>query len=184
MNKAMIGSETEKNIKAAFAGESQARTKYAHYSQLARDQGDTDIAELFDRMSQNELAHALVWYKLVNEMTQVDLAIMEAASGESFETNKMYPNFAAKAREEGFEDIAELFEKVAHVEFNHELTFMKALYSHKNKDKQQTQSKEVVTEIDKVEKEKPYRCVFCGYDAESAMTVCPLCNAIGAFQYI
>ena len=189
MNQKIKGTQTEKNLKAAFAGESQARNKYVYYTNLARANGNNDIADLFERMSNNELAHALVWFKLIHNIDSVEGALIESATGESFETNKMYPAFAQTAKEEGFDELADMFKKVGHVESNHELTFMQALstLTNKNKPTPTTVTSAPVTQVAKIheiEKEKPYRCVFCGYDSPSSEVVCPLCKAIGAFQRI
>lgn len=118
------GSQTEKNLEAALAGESIARNKYTFYSDKAKADGYEQIAELFEETAKNEKAHAQIWYNLLtgkDKTTQENLQL--AADGEFFEWSEMYPQFAKVAREEGFDFIAGLFEKVAEIEKQHEERF-------------------------------------------------------------
>lgn len=118
------GSQTEKNLEAALAGESIARNKYTFYSDKAKADGYEQIAELFEETAKNEKAHAQIWYNLLKGKTSTTEENLQLASdGEYYEWNEMYPQFAKTAREEGFDFIAGLFEKVAEIEKQHEERF-------------------------------------------------------------
>jgi len=122
-------SQTKDNLMAAFAGESQARNKYTYYASQAKKDGFEQIAEIFLQTADNEKEHAKIWFKLLNggsvPATTVNLA--DAAAGEKFEWTEMYKGFAEKAREEGFNEIARLFEGVAAIEKEHEERYNKLL---------------------------------------------------------
>jgi rubrerythrin len=122
------GTKTEANLHAAFAGESMARNKYTYYASKARKDGFVQIASLFEETAANEQEHAKMWFKLLEDgigNTAENLA--DAAEGENYEWTKMYKEFAQDAREEGFEQIAFLFEKVAEIEKRHEARYRKLL---------------------------------------------------------
>jgi rubrerythrin len=123
------GSQTEANLKAAFAGESQAHTKYQYYAGKARKDGYVQIAELFEATAKNEKEHAKIWFKFLHggEVPSTPENLKDAADGENYEWTDMYAEFAAKAREEGFTDIAFLFEKVGAIEKEHEMRYRKLL---------------------------------------------------------
>ena len=123
------GSKTEANLKAAFAGESQAHTKYQYYAGKARKDGYVQIAELFEATAKNEKEHAKIWFKFLHggEVPSTPENLKDAADGENYEWTDMYAEFAAKAREEGFNDIAFLFEKVGAIEKEHEARYRKLL---------------------------------------------------------
>lgn len=129
MMKELKGSKTEKNLMAAFAGESQARNKYTYYASKARKDGFEQIANLFEETAGNEKEHAKIWFKLLHDgavpATTVNLA--DAAAGENYEWTDMYAGFAKDAREEGFTKIAALFEMVAKIEKTHEERYRKLL---------------------------------------------------------
>lgn len=116
------GSRTEANLMAAFAGESQARNKYTYYASKAKKEGFNQIAEIFLETAENEKEHAKIWFKLLHGGSVPDTAtnLNDAAEGENFEWTDMYKEFAEVAREEGFEDIANLFDGVAAIEKEHE----------------------------------------------------------------
>ena len=122
------GTKTEANLLAAFAGESQARNKYTYYASKAKKEGYEQIAALFEATANNEKEHAKMWFKLLHGgigTTAENLA--DAAAGENYEWTDMYATFAKEAREEGFDNIADLFEKVAAVEKEHEERYRKLL---------------------------------------------------------
>lgn len=122
------GSKTEKNLQAAFAGESQARNKYTYFASKARKDGFVQIANIFEETAANEKEHAELWYKLLNGGIGTTAAnLKEAAEGEHYEWTEMYPAFAKEAREEGFDKIASLFEGVAAIEKHHEERYKKLL---------------------------------------------------------
>lgn len=115
------GSKTEANLQAAFSGESQATNKYAYYASKARKDGYVQIAEIFEETSRNEKEHAKMWFKLLHDgIGETADNLLDAASGENYEWTDMYKTFAKEAREEGFEQIAALFDGVAAVEKEHE----------------------------------------------------------------
>ena len=115
------GSKTEKNLQAAFAGESQAHTKYGYYASVAKKAGYEQISAYFDETSHNEREHAKIWFKLLHDgMPDLDGALKDAAAGENWENTEMYPEFAKIAREEGFDKIAFLFDHVGKIEKHHE----------------------------------------------------------------
>ena len=173
------GTKSEANLRAALSGESIARNKYTYYAQQARKEGLEDVANLYERMAKNESEHAKIWYKYLNgEMKSTMNNLYESASGEGYEYSNMYPKFAQIAREEGFEELAKRFENIAEIEHNHELTFMKAMANITQK------NTTFEPEQKEAEKKYEYRCVFCGKVSDKPLDVCPVCEAIGAFQHI
>lgn len=161
------GSKTEKNLMEAFAGESQARNKYTYYASKAKKDGFVHIAKLFEETANNEKEHAKIWFKLLHggSIPTTLENLEDAANGENYEWTDMYANFAKEAREEGFEDIALLFENVAKIEKDHEERYRKLLANIKNEEVFQ-KSEPVVWE-----------CSNCGfsYTGNSAVEVCPVC---------
>ena len=122
------GSKTEANLKTAFAGESEARNKYTYYASKARKDGYVQIAQLFEATANNEKEHAKLWFKLLhNGIGSTEENLLDAAAGENYEWTEMYATFAAEAREEGFDHIADLFEGVAAIEKEHEERYRRLL---------------------------------------------------------
>ena len=123
------GTKTEANLAAAFAGESQAHTKYQYYAGKARKDGYVQIANLFEETAKNEKEHAKIWFKFLHggEVPSTEMNLADAAAGENYEWTDMYAQFAKEAREEGFNDIAFLFEKVGAIEKTHEERYRKLL---------------------------------------------------------
>ena len=123
------GTKTEANLWAAFAGESQARNKYSYYASKAKKDGYEQIAALFEETAANEKEHAKIWFKLLHggSVPSTIENLKDAAAGENFEWTDMYAGYAVTAREEGLEDIAVLFEKVAKIEREHEERYLKLL---------------------------------------------------------
>lgn len=115
------GSKTEANLNTAFAGESMARNKYDYFASAAKKEGYELISAIFSETAHNEKEHAKIWFKLINDGigTTVD-NLKAAAAGENYEWTEMYAEFAKTAKEEGFDKIAYLFEKVADIEKHHE----------------------------------------------------------------
>lgn len=126
------GSKTEANLKAAFAGESEARNKYTYFASKARKEGYNQIAELFLATAENEKEHAKLWFKLLDGIGDTMQNLEAAAAGENYEWTDMYATFAKEAREEGFEEIALQFEGVAKIEKEHEDRYRKILANVKN----------------------------------------------------
>lgn len=127
--KDLKGTKTEANLLAAFAGESQARNKYTYYASKAKKDGYVQIANIFEETANNEKEHAKIWFKLLHGGGIADTAanLLDAAEGENYEWTDMYAGFAEVAREEGFNEIAALFDGVAKIEKEHEERFRKLL---------------------------------------------------------
>ncbi len=123
------GTKTEANLWAAFAGESQARNKYSYFASKAKKDGYVQIASIFEETANNEKEHAKIWFKLLcgGKIADTMENLKEAAGGENYEWTEMYPTFAKEAREEGFDEIADLFEGVAAIEKEHEERYKKLL---------------------------------------------------------
>ena len=162
------GTKTEKNLNAAFAGESQARVKYQYYASRAKKDGYEQIAAIFDETSDNEKEHAKIWFKLLHDGAVPDTAenLKDAIAGEEYEETEMYVKFAAEAREEGFEEIAKLFEEVGKIEAEHEKRYRKLL---------ENLDKGIVFKGDGV---TVWKCRNCGYIhiGDSAPEECPVCK--------
>ena len=123
------GSKTEKNLMAAFAGESQATNKYTYYASRAKKDGYEQIAAIFQETANNEREHAKLWFKHLHGGGVPETAenLLDAANGENYEWTDMYAAFAKEAREEGFTEIAAQFEGVAAIERAHEERYRKLL---------------------------------------------------------
>ncbi|MCF2670412.1 rubrerythrin family protein [Butyricicoccus pullicaecorum] len=123
------GTKTEANLMTAFAGESQAHTKYQYYASKAKKDGYVQIGRLFEETSKNEKEHAKIWFKLLHGkgIPSTIENLKDAADGENYEWTDMYATFAKEAREEGFDDIAFLFEEVGKIEKEHEARYRKLL---------------------------------------------------------
>lgn len=126
--KDLKGTKTEANLQTAFAGESMARNKYSYYASKAKKDGYVQIAELFEETAANEKEHAKLWFKLLHGGIGTTAEnLKDAAAGENYEWTDMYATFAKEAKEEGFDEIAALFEGVAAVEKRHEERYLKLL---------------------------------------------------------
>ena len=162
------GSKTEANLQIAFAGESQARNKYDYYASQARKDGYVQIAELFSETAANEREHAKMWFKLLmgGSIPATEENLLDAAAGENFEWTKMYAEFAVTAREEGFDQIAALFEGVAAIEREHEERYRKLLANIKD------------GAVFSRDGDMIWQCGNCGHIhiGKNAPEVCPVCN--------
>jgi rubrerythrin len=161
------GSKTEKNLMEAFAGESQARNKYTYFAGKARKEGYEQIAAIFEETAGNEKEHAKLWFKLLcgGEIASTAENLKAAASGENEEWTQMYKRMAEEAKEEGFNDIAFLFEKVAGIEKEHEERYLKLLKNIEN------------GSVFKKNQKSVWICRNCGHivDSEGAPAKCPVC---------
>ena len=176
--KTLKGTQTEKNILTAFAGESQARNRYTYFSSKARSEGYRQIADIFEETADQEKEHAKRLFKLL-EGGEVEITgsfpagvigsttdnLKEAAGGENYEWTEMYPGFAKTAREEGFEEIAKIFESIAVAEKQHEKRYQ-GLRANIEKGT-----------IFKKDKKVVWRCRNCGYlhEGNEAPEECPAC---------
>lgn len=125
-------SETKKNLEKAFAGESMARNKYSYFASKAKKEGYEQIADIFLETADNEKEHAKIWAKYLNLIGDTKDNLQDAINGESYEYEHMYQDFAKKAKEEGFDDIADKFLQVAEIEKKHKERFEKLLNNIKN----------------------------------------------------
>ena len=121
------GTQTEKNLEAAFAGESQARNKYTYFASAAKKEGYEQIASLFLRTADNEKEHAKMWFKELKGIGDTKENLAAAADGENYEWTDMYDRFAKEADEEGFKEIANRFRQIGEIEKHHEERFRKLL---------------------------------------------------------
>jgi len=161
------GSKTEKNLMAAFAGESQARNKYTYYASKAKKDGYEQIAAIFEETANNEKEHAKLWFKELHGGAIPDTLdnLKDAAAGENYEWTEMYAEFARVAKEEGFDHIAYLFESVGKIEKEHEERYMKLVGNIDNH------------LVFKKDDETIWVCRNCGYVyiGKNALKVCPVC---------
>ena len=159
------GSKTEKNLKAAFSGESEARNKYTYFASVARKEGFEQIAEIFQKTADNEKEHAKLWFKALGGLGNTAANLLSAAEGENYEWTDMYATFAKEAEEEGFTDIAAKFRMVAAIEKTHEERY-RALLS--NVEMQKVFEKADMT---------IWECRNCGHlvMGKKAPEVCPVC---------
>ena len=121
------GTQTEKNLMAAFAGESEARNKYTYFASKAKKEGFEQIAALFLKTADNEKEHAKLWFKELNGIGDTAENLLSAAEGENYEWTDMYDGFAKTADEEGFHELAQRFRLVAAIEKHHEERYRKLL---------------------------------------------------------
>ena len=169
------GTKTEANLLAAFAGESQARNKYTYYASKAKKEGYVQIAQLFEETANNEKEHAKIWFKLLHDgMPDTKANLLDAAEGENYEWTDMYAQMAKDAKEEGFDHIAFLFEKVAAIEKEHEERYRKLLKNIED---------EIVFSRDG---DMIWQCSNCGHIAvgKKAPEVCPVCDHPKAYFMI
>ena len=160
------GTQTEKNLMEAFAGESQARNKYTYFASKAKKEGFEQISSLFLKTADNEKEHAKMWFKELNGIGNTAENLAAAAAGENYEWTDMYATFAKEAKEEGFQKLAFLFEAVGKIEKHHEERYRALLH---NVEMQEVFAKSEV---------KVWECRNCGHIVvgEKAPDVCPVCD--------
>ena len=170
MNK-YAGTQTEKNLEAAFAGESQARNKYTYFASVAKKEGYEQISALFAKTADNEKEHAKMWFKELNGIADTAKNLEEAAAGENYEWTDMYAGFAETAEKEGFPELAHKFRLVAAIEKHHEERYRALL---KNIEMAEVFAKSEV---------KVWECRNCGHlvVGTKAPEVCPTCVRPKAF---
>jgi len=162
----MLGEKTKKNLQDAFAGESMARNKYDYFASVAKKSGYEQIANFFTETALNEKEHAKLWAKKLDLIGELNDNLKHAFEGELFENSEMYPRMAKEAREEGHEDIAILFDRVAEIEKHHEARYRKLLVN--------LETGEVFKKIGV----KKWICLNCGHihEGEEAPIQCPTCS--------
>ena len=160
------GTQTEKNLEAAFAGESQARNKFTYFASVAKKQGFEQIADLFLKTADNEKEHAKMWFKELNGIGNTAENLLAAAEGENYEWTDMYEDFAKTAEEEGFTELANKFRLVAAIEKHHEERYRALLRNVET------------AEVFKRSEIKVWECRNCGHIVvgKEAPEVCPVCN--------
>ena len=160
------GSRTEKNLQAAFAGESQARNKYTYFASVAKKEGYEQIAAIFTNTANNEKEHAEIWFKYLNGIGNTAENLLHAAEGENYEWTDMYEEFAKVATEEGFHEIASKFKMVALIEKAHEERYRKLL--------NYVEMKQVFEKGEMT----MWECRNCGHlvMGTKAPQVCPVCS--------
>lgn len=160
------GTQAEKNLEAAFAGESQARNKYTYFASVAKKQGFEQIADLFLKTADNEKEHAKMWFKELNGIGDTAENLLAAAEGENYEWTDMYEDFAKTAEEEGFTELAHKFRLVAAIEKHHEERYRALLRNVET------------AEVFKRSEIKVWECRNCGHIVvgKEAPEVCPVCN--------
>lgn len=159
------GTQTEKNLEAAFAGESQARNKYTYFASKAKKEGFEQIAALFLETADNEKEHAKLWFKELNGIGDTAENLAAAAAGENYEWTDMYEGFARTADEEGFPELAAKFRAVAAIEKRHEERYRALLHNVET------------AEVFKRSEVKVWECRNCGHIVvgTEAPKVCPVC---------
>ena len=159
------GTKTEKNLEAAFAGESQARNKYTYFASVAKKEGYEQISALFLKTAENEKEHAKMWFKELNGIGDTAENLCAAAEGENYEWTDMYDGFAKTAEEEGFHDLAVKFRLVAAIEKSHEERYRALLKNVKT------------AEVFAKSEVKVWECRNCGHIVvgKKAPEVCPTC---------
>jgi rubrerythrin len=187
MGKSIKGSKTEKNLLAAFAGESQARNRYTYFASAARKEGCEQIANIFTETAENEKEHAKVFFKLLEggdaEITATYPAgaikdtktnLEEAAAGENLEWTTLYSDFGKTAKNEGFPEIAKVFEQISKVEKFHESRYRKLINNILNQ------------EVFKKKTATKWHCINCGYviEGSEAPKECPACKHPQAFYEV
>ncbi len=160
------GTQTEKNLEAAFAGESQARNKYTYFASRAKKDGFEQISAIFQQTADNEKEHAKMWFKELNGIGDTAANLEAAAAGENYEWTDMYEGFAKTAEAEGFTELAKKFRMVAAIEKRHEERYRALL---KNIEMQEVFAKSEV---------KVWECRNCGHIVvgEKAPDKCPVCD--------
>ena len=166
MTNKYAGTKTEKNLREAFAGESQARNKYTYFASVAKKAGYEQIAALFLKTAENEKEHAKLWFKALGELGDTEANLKAAAEGENYEWTDMYERMAQEADEEGFHELAEQFRGVGAIEKHHEERYRKLLA---NVEEKKVFEKSGVT---------VWECRNCGHIVIStkAPDVCPVCK--------
>ena len=160
------GTQTEKNLETAFAGESQARNKYTYFASVAKKEGYEQISALFLETADNEKEHAKLWFKELEGIGDTKANLKAAAEGENYEWTDMYKGFAETAEKEGFKELAVKFRLVADVEKHHEERYL-ALLKNVNELKVFKKDEEVTV----------WKCRNCGFIfvGKEAPSVCPCC---------
>ena len=165
------GTQTEKNLQTAFAGESQARNKYTYFASVAKKEGYEQISAIFQKTADNEKEHAKMWFKELEGIGNTDANLKAAAEGENYEWTDMYKEFAETAEKEGFKELAAKFRLVAEIEKHHEERYRALL---KNVETAEVFAKSEV---------KVWECRNCGHIivGTKAPEICPVCAHLKSY---
>ena len=170
------GTKTLENLKTAFAGESQARNKYTYFASKAKKDGYEQLAAIFEETANNEKEHAKIWFKYLcgEDVPSTEENLKAAAEGENYEWTEMYAGFAKTAKEEGLNELAFLFEKVASIEKEHEERYLALLKNVKDE------------RVFKKDGDKIWVCRNCGYvyTGKNALEICPVCKHPKSFMEV
>jgi rubrerythrin len=166
MTNKYAGTKTEKNLQEAFAGESQARSKYNFFASVAKKEGYEQLAAIFDKTADNERAHAKLWFRELGGINDTVQNLKDAAAGENYEWTDMYERFAKDAEEEGFASLAARFRKVGAIEKTHEERYRKLLNNVE------------MNEVFEKSGQTMWECRVCGHIVvgTKAPKVCPVCG--------
>ena len=164
-NQKYTGTKTEENLRTAFSGESQARNKYTFFASVAKKEGYEQIAALFQKTADNEMAHAKIWFKELSGLNDTAANLESAAEGENYEWTDMYDGFAKTAEEEGFPELAAKFRMVGEIEKHHEERYRALLHNIE------------MAEVFAKSEVKVWECRNCGHIVvgTKAPEVCPVC---------
>ncbi len=170
------GTKTEQNLKTALAGESEARNKYTYYASQAKKDGFVQISKIFEETANNEKEHAKIWFKYLHggKIPETIVNLKDATDGENYEWTDMYAKFAKDAKEEGFEELAILFEMVAKIEKHHEERYRKLLANIEK------------GEVFQKATETTWECANCGHIhiGETAPQMCPVCKHPQSYFFV
>ncbi len=168
-------SKSFQNVQTSFVNEATAIIGYLIYADIALAEGKNEAAELFKRMAKNETEHAKAWFKYLHDKPGDTLAnLHHAAETENSEWKISYPQAAQKAQEEGFWELAALFERISSIECDHDRRFMEMLLA---------EGESVKKPATPAHKETKCVCLFCGYPSDTIQEACPVCNALGSFVF-
>jgi len=164
--KNLKNTKTEQNLLNAYKGESEARNKYTYFASKAKKEGFVQISKIFEETANNEKEHAKVWFKLINKIGSTEENLKNAIENEKYEAEIMYPTFAREAKEEGFDDIAHLFNEISKIEMEHHNRYFSLLNNLEN------------NFTFKSKKETEWHCLNCGYvyKGKNAPEICPFCS--------
>ncbi len=171
--------KTYQNIEESLVNEAKAIICYLVYADIALAEGNQEAADFFKKMAKNEMEHAKTWFKYTHDISGDTITnLNKAANNENEEWKTSYPEAAMQAKEEGFDDVAAMFERISSIECDHERRFVEMiLIQEEAKQEEAKQEEKESTE----EGKKQQFCIFCGFPAREAMEICPVCGASDSF---
>ncbi len=167
--------KTYQNIEESLANEAKAIIGYLVYADIALAEGNQEVADFFKKMAKNEMEHAKTWFKYIHDISGDTVTnLNQAASNENEEWKTSYPEAAMQAKEEGFDDVAAMFERISSIECDHERRFVEMILA-------QEENNQVEEQDPTEEGKEQHFCIFCGFPAKEAMEICPVCGALDSF---